>query len=143
MPAFGRGPTAHHTPEHAMSDAIFVLNGGSSSLKFSIYRVGDQEDLALVARGQVESLGRSPRFKAKDRKGHVLADERPTDPPPEQFGHAEAFNLIAQWARERYGGGGGAGSNGNGNGALQVAAIGHRVVHGGLEFAEPVVVDDT
>src|SRR6187397_1124632 len=98
-----------------MSNAIVVLNGGSSSLKFSIYRIEEHDDLALVARGQVESLGHSPHFKAKDRKGNVLADARPNAGPPGTFGHAEAFALIAQWAREQFG-----------NGALQPAAIGHR-----------------
>jgi acetate kinase len=84
----------------------------------------------------VESLGRSPHFKAKDRKGRVLAEARPRDTPPEQFGHAEAFAFIAKWAREQFGGGN------VGGGALHPVAIGHRVVHGGLDFAEPVVVDD-
>ena len=41
-----------------MSDAIFVLNAGSSSLKFSIYGLADQ-DLNLVAHGEIEGLGAS------------------------------------------------------------------------------------
>jgi acetate kinase len=114
-----------------MSNAIVVLNGGSSSLKFSIYRIEEHDDLGLVARGQVESLGHSPHFKAKDRKGNILADAPLGDVPRGQSGHAAAFAHIAHWARERFG-----------DGVLQPAAIGHRVVHGGLEFAEPELIDD-
>jgi acetate kinase len=115
-----------------MGNAIVVLNGGSSSLKFSIYRIEEHDDLALVARGQVESLGHDPHFKAKDRKGNVLADERPGSASPGDFGHAEAYEHIARWARQQFG-----------DGVLRPAAIGHRVVHGGMEFAEPVFIDDT
>jgi acetate kinase len=115
----------------AMGNAIVVLNGGSSSLKFSIYRIEEDDDLALVARGQVESLGHAPHFKAKDRKGNVLADERPAGASPGGFGHAEAYDHIVRWARGQFG-----------DGVLRPAAIGHRVVHGGIEFADPVVIDD-
>jgi acetate kinase len=56
-----------------MGDAIIVLNAGSSSLKFSIYGVGDAE-LVLQARGQVEGVGGTPHFSAMDGEGWVLAD---------------------------------------------------------------------
>ena len=55
-----------------MGNAIITLNAGSSSLKFSIYRVaGDRppDALTAVARGQIEGLGTSPRFKAKGGDG--------------------------------------------------------------------------
>lgn len=111
-----------------MSDVIIVLNAGSSSLKFSIYQVQD-EDLLLVARGQTEGLGTSPHFKAKDRKGSVLAD---TDVArtSARFGHAEAFAHLAAWAREEFGA------------MFTPVAVGHRVVHGGLDFAEPTLITD-
>src|SRR5687768_5856894 len=111
-----------------MSDAIVVLNAGSSSLKFSIYRV-DRDDLVLVARGQVEGLGATPHFKVKDRKGSVLADvDLATE--GQRPGHGEAFAHVVRWAREQFGG------------VLSPAAIGHRVVHGGLEFTGPTLLTD-
>ena len=110
-----------------MSDAIIVLNAGSSSLKFSIYAVAGRE-LDLVARGQVEGLGTSPRFKAKDHQGQTLADAALKD-SAEDFGHPEAFAHLAQWAREQYGA------------TMSVAAVGHRMAHGGLEFTEPTLID--
>jgi acetate kinase len=109
-----------------MRDAIIVANAGSSSLKFSVYEVADQT-LKLVARGQIEGLGTSPRFKAKDSQEEVLAEaelERAA-----RFGHAEAFAYLAQWLRIHYGE------------RMTPAAVGHRVAHGGLDFVEPTQID--
>jgi acetate kinase len=109
-----------------MSDAIIVANAGSSSLKFSVYAVADSE-LNLVARGQVEGLGTSPRFKVKDSQGQVLADTELQRAG--RFGHTEGFAYLAQWLRGRYGE------------RLTPVAVGHRVVHGGLEFVEPTLIN--
>ena len=110
-----------------MSDAIIVLNAGSSSLKFSIYDTA-HPDLNLVARGQIEGLGISPRFKAKDQQGQVLT-EATLNGSAQGFGHPEAFAHVAQWAREQYGG------------RLVPVAVGHRMAHGGLDFTEPTLID--
>ncbi len=110
-----------------MSDAVIVLNAGSSSLKFSIYGVADRA-LDLVARGQIEGLGTSPRFIAKDQRGQVLAEVALTS-SAQGFGHPEAFAHLAQWALDQYGGG------------LRAIAVGHRMAHGGLEFTKPTLVD--
>ena len=113
--------------EGIMSDAIIVLNAGSSSLKFSIYGVADHE-LDLVARGQIAGLGTAPRFQAKDQRGQVLA-EVGLQGAGQGFGHPEAFAHLAQWALEQYGGG------------LRAIAVGHRMAHGGLEFTRPTLID--
>lgn len=110
-----------------MSDAIIVLNAGSSSLKFSIYAVA-ADDLQLAARGQVEGLGRSPRFKAKDGAGKVLNDAV-LEPSSTGFGHPEAFAHLVRWARNQFAG------------RLSPAAVGHRVAHGGTEFTQPTLLD--
>src|SRR4051812_3493760 len=119
-----------HAGEDSMTDEILVLNGGSSSLKFSIYWIDDQEELALAARGRVENIGNSPHFKAVDRKGNVLADAHLDDGSAVHDGHAGAFAAVIKWARKQF------------DGSVSQPAIGHRVVHGGMEFAEPVVIDD-
>ena len=71
-------------------DFAVVLNAGSSSLKFCVYRRPDQEAWELGARGQIEGIGTSPRFSAKDGSGKRLADDvldqavvraRPSAPP--------------------------------------------------------------
>ena len=51
-----------------MSDAILVVNAGSSSLKCSVF-LGQGETLDLLLGGQIESLYTAPRFKAKDAAG--------------------------------------------------------------------------
>ena len=114
-----------------MSDAIIVLNGGSSSLKFSIHQITEQgEEPVVVARGQVEGLGGRPHFKVKDRTGAVLADEALTTANSARFGHPEAFAHFVHWARAELGG------------VLTPVAVGHRVVHGGLEFTGPTLLND-
>ena len=47
-----------------MIDAILVLNAGSSSLKFSVFAAHEQE-LALIAGGQVGGIYSAPAFVAK------------------------------------------------------------------------------
>ena len=110
-----------------MSDAIFVLNAGSSSLKFSIYRLADQ-DLNVVAHGEIEGLGASARFKAKDERGRTLADVSLGD-STRSVGHAEAFAHLAHWTYEHFAD------------ELVPLAVGHRVLHGGLTFSEPTLID--
>ena len=111
-----------------MRNAIIVLNAGSSSLKFSIYQIVDDE-LQLAARGQIEGLGTAPHFKVRDRKGSVLADAE-LKVTGGGFGHPEAFAQVVQWGREAVGE------------VLSLVAVGHRVAHGGLEFAEPTLLNE-
>jgi acetate kinase len=118
-----------HGRENAMSDAILVLNAGSSILKFTIYEISDGDDLTLVARGQVDGLETRPHFRAKDRTGSVLSDED-LNISAARDGYPDAFSFLVRWARDAFGG------------VLSPAAVGHRVVHGGLEFIEPTLLDD-
>ena len=110
-----------------MRDSIIVANAGSSSLKFSTYVVADQA-LNLVARGQIEGLGTSPFFKAKDGQGQPLVETR-LEATAGRFGHTEAFAYLAQWVRSHY------------REQMTPVAVGHRVVHGGLDFSEPTLIN--
>lgn len=111
-----------------MSDAIIVLNAGSSSLKFSIYSLVDQT-LQIVNRGLIEGLGTSPRFKAKDSNGKVIA-EAALNGSGAAFGHPEALAHLVQWMRETHGE------------KYTIVAIGHRMAHGGADFVKPTLIDD-
>ena len=51
-----------------MDDYAIVLNAGSSSLKFCVYRRPEVEAWRLEARGQIEGIGSAPRFSAKDAR---------------------------------------------------------------------------
>ena len=108
-------------------DAIVVVNAGSSSLKFSLFAAADGE-LALTARGQAEGLYTSPRFVAKDAAGQVL-NERSWGEGT-KLGHDGALEHLVSVLRERFS-------------EHRLVAVGHRVVHGGLEYAEPTRVDAT
>ena len=52
--------------------AILVLNAGSSSLKFALYRIDG--GLEVTARGEVEDLDSAPHFIARDPSGAVIAE---------------------------------------------------------------------
>ena len=106
-----------------MSEAIAVLNSGSSSIKFSLY---DAEPLSLRVNGQVESIHTAPRFTAKDATGARIAEK--SWPEGARLGHDGALDHIVTFAREALG-------------ATPLAAVGHRVVHGGLAYDAPVRVD--
>lgn len=110
-----------------MQPTILVLNAGSSSVKFQLFAIADRA-LALEFKGQVDGIGATPRLTAKAADGAVLVDqaldsETVTDVPG-------ALDGLRSWLVERLGG------------ELPVA-FGHRVVHGGPDFAQPVLIDDT
>jgi acetate kinase len=103
--------------------AIAVLNAGSSSVKFSVFLERDGA-LEPALRGQVEAIHTAPRFKAKDAAG---ADRgaRSWDAP---LGHPGALDHIVGFVRGELPG-------------ETLLAVGHRVVHGGLDYSAPVRVD--
>ena len=99
---------------------IGVINAGSSSLKFSVYE-GERRLLA----GQVDGLGARPSASATGPDGEAI--------PPPDLGAAppstpsEVLPAVLPWTRERIG-------------ARRLAALGHRVVHGGLHHSRPARV---
>jgi acetate kinase len=107
-----------------LEDYALVLNAGSSSLKFCVYRRPAAAGWELEARGQIEGIGSSPHLSAKDGIGAVVAD-RQLDAHVRD-GRA-ALDALALWLRSRYGG-------------ARVLGVGHRVVHGGARFSGPTIV---
>ena len=108
-----------------MPDAIAVLNAGSSSIKFSLFAERDRE-LELTARGQAEGIYTDPRFVAKDRSGKTVAEKSWGEGA--KLGHDGALDHLVAFVRAELG-------------QQELAGIGHRVVHGGLEYSKPVRVD--
>jgi len=107
-----------------VDDVALVLNAGSSSLKFCVYQRPGGQGWHLATRGQVEGIGTSPRFSAKDDAGAVQADEALDASVTDAAG---ALGALAAWLRGRYAG-------------ARLQGVGHRVVHGGPHFTGPVVV---
>ncbi|MFJ3444121.1 acetate kinase [Streptomyces sp. NPDC086081] len=103
---------------------VLVLNSGSSSLK---YQLLDMRDSGRLAVGLVERIGeRTSRLKhtpaggESRERGGAIAD------------HDAALKAVAEeLARD-----------GLGLDSPELAAIGHRVVHGGRSFTEPSVIDE-
>ena len=108
-----------------MDDYIVVINAGSSSLKFCIYRRPESSEWGLEARGQIEGIGTSPRFSAKDGAGGRLADTS-LDATVVRDGRS-ALDALGDWLRSTYSG-------------ARILGVGHRVVHGGPRFAAPTIV---
>ena len=104
---------------------ILVLNTGSSSVKFSVFSVGDGGLLPL-SRGELEGIGTAPHFFATEGGARVADAHFPEEEVATQ---EDAVSRIFDWLK------------GHGAG-LEIMAVGHRVVHGGPVFAEPVVVDE-
>lgn len=109
------------------TDSILVVNAGSSSLKFSLYRGANSDELQLLLRGQIDGVGTQPRLLVKDATGTTISahDYALTEVDSVPAAIAQA----AAWLREQYA-------------QESLRAIGHRVVHGGAEYARPVRVDD-
>jgi acetate kinase len=107
-----------------MDDFALVLNAGSSSLKFCVYRRPGADTWRLEARGQIEGIGTAPRMSVKDGAGAKVHDEALDGSVRDGRG---ALDGLAAWLRSRYGG-------------SRVLGVGHRVVHGGARFAAPTVV---
>lgn len=109
-----------------MSEVLFVVNAGSSSIKFKLYRVVG-EDIALVFGGAVDGIGTRPRLKAKDHAGETLIER--SYAADEVANSSQAQRIIADWV-------------GGEMKDAQLIGIGHRVVHGGPVYSAPVLVDD-
>jgi acetate kinase len=107
-----------------MSDAILVLNAGSSSLKFTEFVVGRGGALDVKYSGSLEELYGPSRFSAKDASGNKVGAQA-WDAALE---HAGALEFLFDWLRSE-------------GGDAAVMAVGHRVVHGGSEYAAPVLID--
>jgi acetate kinase len=107
-----------------MSDAILVLNAGSSSLKFSAFRAEGDGD-GLLAHGQVEGIGTAPRFVLRGAAGEAI-EEQSLDGAATD--HEHALGVVLERCAACFG-------------DNRVVAVGHRVVHGGVKFAAPVRID--
>jgi acetate kinase len=105
-----------------MAEAIVVLNAGSSSIKFSLFLVrGDELD--LDQRGQIEGIYTAPHFVAQDRSGKLAAEKSWGE--GSELGHAGALEYLVAYVRK-------------GLANDRLVGVGHRVVHGGLEYTQPV-----
>src|SRR5438270_3517265 len=104
-----------------MEQTILCLNGGSSSLKFAVYRLSGAAEERIFS-GAVEAIGQSSG-KAWLRSGDkALLEENGSFPD-----HTAAIEKMFAALREQ--------------GVGKLAAAGHRIVHGGPKFTAPQLID--
>lgn len=106
-------------------DVILVINSGSSSIKFHAFSVSG-DTLDPIVGGKLEEIYTSPHFQAKRQNGEVIEDKR--WPAAERLDHDNAIAFLLDWLRAHAEG-------------ATLLAVGHRIVHGGERYAEPVRVD--
>jgi acetate kinase len=109
----------------ATTGAILVLNAGSSSLKFTLYASNAAGPRRLL-RGQIEGLTTTPAFAARDAQDRLV--QQRDWPDRDALGYAGAVTHVLDFVQQE-------------QGQRTLAAVGHRVVHGGEEFGAPVRID--
>ena len=106
-------------------DAILVVNAGSSSVKFQIFDQRASGDPQRLIKGQFDGIGTRPRLRAEARDSKRLIDK--TYPAQEIGDVATAIGSAGNWLRETQ--------------KIELAAVGHRVVHGGPDYDRAVVIN--
>ncbi len=104
---------------------VLVLNSGSSSLKYRVYEMPDEQ---LLARGLVERIGIDDGRLIHERNGdkHTIEQEIPD--------HAVAIDLVISAVTSA--------QHGVVESLDEIEAVGHRVVHGGEKATESMLVTD-
>lgn len=116
-----------------MSESLIVVNAGSSSLKFNVYHVPKSEtahidELAFLFGGQISGIGTErAQFTVKGAVGQVLEDRALSLAQAKNL-HA-AQDLLSTWLQQHL--------------SKPPIAVGHRIVHGGQQLKESVVIDET
>lgn len=110
-----------------MNDAVLTLNAGSSSIKFALFTYADEIPGTPEIFGQIDGIGARTHLKVKDKSGKVVDD---VDlPVPESGRHRAALSFLVDWLGKQ-------------PNAWRIVAVGHRVVHGGDRYSQPVRIDD-
>ena len=101
---------------------ILTINGGSSSIKFSLYKAADI--LEQVFNGAIENIGTQ---KAKLHFNHITSQQKNSS-EIKAGNQDEATNNLFEWLEKQHD-------------FTSVSAIGHRIVHG-MQHTEPALVTD-
>ncbi|ENO88496.1 acetate/propionate family kinase [Thauera linaloolentis] len=107
--------------------AVLVLNAGSSSLKFALYPINGEVAVAPAVSGQVEGIGATPEITLKTAAGERIHEAVRTS-GSQGTQHRDALDHVFQLLSAH-------------NPNLDIAAAGHRIVHGGEHYSAPVVLN--
>ncbi|AKH43431.1 acetate kinase [Altererythrobacter atlanticus] len=108
-----------------MSKAIICINSGSSSIKFGLFTLAE-DGPRHAAGGKLEGIGTDPRLLIRDDEGNVLEQRHWENGA--HLGHEELLRAIFAWSDNHLD-------------EYDIVAAGHRVVHGGREFWQPLPID--
>ena len=101
--------------------SVLALNGGSSSIKFALYQMGDPPQRGLY--GKIDRIGsRGTTFAFNDPAGNQQDSRSIGD-----LDHRSAANFLFDWLDERIG-------------LSSIKGVGHRVVTGGANYYDPLRV---
>ena len=106
-------------------DKVLVINSGSSSLKFMMFSMRTE---TMLAKGVIERIGSDEATLTYQRDG-----EQKTTEGVRAENHGQALEQVSAMLTHP--------ARGILKSLKEVEAIGHRVLHGGEEFSEPVAVN--
>lgn len=113
---------------------VLIVNAGSSSLKCSLFALENNE-LNQYFRVKVANLAGPARLEIYDHRVEldgILVDKQTLSPEQldvaNQHAHANALKVILSWIEKN-------------TPQFEIAWVGHRVVHGGERYAQPVIID--
>jgi acetate kinase len=109
-----------------VSEAILSLNAGSSSLKFALYALDGGVPMRVCA-GKLEGIGTVPHLIVHDNQGALMVDRGWAEGG--NLDHEQLLQDLLLWIEAHLGG-------------CELAAAGHRVVHGGAAFYRPARIDE-
>lgn len=111
---------------------ILVINSGSSSLKFAMLGLDDLralDDFSVHYQGQFSGLGGcQAHLVIRDGQGKILRDDH-FAAIDDLYDHAAALKDLLKWMDEN-------------TDSSRIRAIGHRIVHGGRHYRQPVRLDE-
>lgn len=104
-----------------MPNLILTCNAGSSSIKFALF---EKEKLHQLFHGEIEDVNGTPTFWVKDARDQKIEHKNGLNP-----GYHSAILALLEWINSC-------------SDEMHIVAVGHRVVHGGKAFVEPVIITD-
>ncbi|MCW2885447.1 MAG: acetate kinase [Streptosporangiaceae bacterium] len=128
-----------HARERSTGPHVLVLNSGSSSIKYQLLDMGAGRRLA---QGLVERIGEGTSALTHESTHESAHESQDADEPYTRHaaypGHEAALQAVLEAFAEA-----GPALSGPGGPGIEPAAVGHRVVHGGDRYGDPVLIDDT
>ena len=109
-----------------MTEKYLVVNGGSSSLKFSLYERLNNNNFNEIVSGNIQKIGLADSFYVLKINGNKIEKSACIN------NHVDAVNAMFNELLE----------NGFVNDLSEIKGVGNRVVHGGEYYSESVLIDD-